>query len=57
MISTIEKDEDSGELIANIPEELLDELDWRIGDEIGVVQARTGEIRLTNLSKEKREKC
>jgi len=34
MITTVQEDPESGELFIEIPQDLLDELGWKIGDDL-----------------------
>ena len=43
----------SGDAVVEIPDELVEELDWRVGDELGY-KLEGKSIIITNLTKEER---
>lgn len=47
---------DNGDAIVELPEELMEELDWRLGDELNY-QMINGSVHITNLSLKERNSC
>ena len=47
---------DNGDAIVELPEELMEELDWRLGDELDY-QIVNGSVHITNLSLKERKSC
>jgi len=45
---------DNGDAIVELPEELLKELDWKVGDELDY-QMVNGSVHITNLSLKERK--
>lgn len=46
---------DNGDAIVELPEELMEELGWKVGDELDY-QMKDGSVYITNLSLKKRQK-
>lgn len=49
---TIETDPDTGEQLLIFPDDMMEQLGWKEGDEIDLQQNEQGDIIITNLSKE-----
>ena len=45
---------DNGDAIVNLPDELVNELEWNIGDTLGY-EMKNGQVIIKNLTKEKRD--
>ena len=45
---------DNGDAIVELPEELMEELDWRLGDKLDY-QMKDGSVYVTNLSLKERK--
>ena len=46
---------DNGDAIVELPEELMEELGWKVGDELDY-QMKDGSVYVTNLSLKERQK-
>jgi formylmethanofuran dehydrogenase subunit D len=47
---------DNGDAIVELPEELIEELGWKVGDELDY-QMKDGSVYVTNLSLKERKEC
>ena len=47
---------DNGDAIVELPEELMEELGWKVGDELDY-QMKDGSVYVTNLSLKERKEC
>lgn len=45
---------ENGDAIVNLPDELVNELEWNIGDTLGY-EMKNGQVIIKNLTKEKRD--
>ena len=45
-----------GDAIVELPEELMEELGWKVGDKLDY-QMKDGSVYVTNLSLEERKEC
>ena len=54
-IIILEPDPDSDDLLLPLPEKLLIDEDWRLGDQLSIDVIATGQLVLTNRSKAERE--
>jgi uncharacterized membrane protein (UPF0127 family) len=45
----IETDDGTGDAIIELPDELLEKIGWKVGDEIQIARDEAGDIRLTKL--------
>ena len=47
---------DNGDAIVELPEELMEELGWKVGDNLDY-QMKDGSVYVTNLSLKERKEC
>jgi len=47
---------DNGDAIVELPEELMEELGWKVGDRLDY-QMKDGSVYVTNLSLKERKEC
>jgi uncharacterized membrane protein (UPF0127 family) len=47
---------DNGDAIVELPEELVEELGWKVGDKLDY-QMKDGSVYVTNLSLKERKEC
>ena len=47
---------DNGDAIVELPEELMEELGWKVGDKLDY-QMKDGSVYVTNLSLKERKEC
>jgi formylmethanofuran dehydrogenase subunit D len=47
---------DNGDAIVELPEELMEELGWKVGDKLDY-QMKDGSVYVTNLSLKERKQC
>ena len=47
---------DNGDAIVELPEELMEELGWKLGDKLDY-QMKDGSVYVTNLSLKERKEC
>ena len=47
---------DNGDAIVELPEELMEELGWKLGDELAYC-GQSGSVHITNLSLKERKSC
>jgi formylmethanofuran dehydrogenase subunit D len=47
---------DNGDAIVELPDELMEELGWKVGDELDY-QMKDGSVYVTNLSLKERKEC
>ena len=47
---------DNGDAIVELPDELMEELGWKVGDQLDY-QMKDGSVYVTNLSLKERKEC